>query len=99
MCAHDDFLADAFIDERSCCRVDLLEKLVVHAGVIALKAAWIVTRIPTMSAGLQTELTNLDAALRALVCTYRGSAAPVNPAKYPDIRYIRHEKDGFVGEA
>jgi hypothetical protein len=55
--------------------------------------------LPTLPSGLQSQLTVLDASLRVLICTFHGSRAPVNPAFYPGIRYLRHEKDGFTGDS
>jgi len=53
--------------------------------------------VTTMPSGLQAQLTSLDGALRSLVCTFRGRPAPVDPANYPGIRYLRHANDGHVG--
>jgi hypothetical protein len=54
--------------------------------------------VPAPSSGLQAQLTTLQRALGALICTNRGARTPVNPAMYTGIRYVRHEKDGFVGD-
>jgi len=53
--------------------------------------------MPSIPSGLQAQLTSLDSSLRLLICTDRGSAIPLNPAKYPGIRYLRHANDGHVG--
>ena len=50
-----------------------------------------------MPNGLQAQLTSLDQTLRLLVCTFKGNPAPVDPANYPGIRYLRHATDGHVG--
>jgi hypothetical protein len=62
-------------------------------------ASLIPKAVTGMSAGLQAQLTSLDAALRALICTHRGARSGLNPTQYPGLRYLRHEKDGFVGDS
>ncbi len=47
----------------------------------------------TISAALQATLTNLTKAIGGLQCTYKGQGAPVSPAIYPGIRYVRHQAD------
>lgn len=49
---------------------------------------------PAVSAGLSAQLTTLQRTLGILVCTdLRGSRSSVDPTKYPDLRYLRHEVD------
>ena len=53
------------------------------------------TNVP---AGLSVQITTLSRCLALLACTsLNGKAAPINPTKYPAIRYLRHEAD-FPGE-
>ena len=50
----------------------------------------------TIPAGVQAALTQLTSALSTLLCTFNGQSSPVYPPKYPGIRYLRLQKDGFV---
>ena len=53
----------------------------------------------TVASGLQAQLTTLERLLKALYCTHRGARTPLDPAQYPSLRYLRHEKDGFLGDS
>lgn len=50
--------------------------------------------VSPMPAGLSAQLTGLTACLGSLLCTsLQGTQVPVDPANYPVIRYVRHDKD------
>src|SRR4051812_19389412 len=54
----------------------------------------------SMPSGLQAQLVTVFSSLRVLACTAPdGTRATVRPNKYPDLRYLRHEQDGFVGDS
>jgi hypothetical protein len=50
--------------------------------------------VTPMSPGLSTQLTGLTACLGVLLCTsLQGLQVPIDPANYPGLRYIRHDRD------
>ncbi|MDI1447232.1 hypothetical protein [Polyangium sp. 6x1] len=50
-----------------------------------------------LSSALEAQLTALQTSLGALVCTHRGVQSPVDPTKYPGLRYLQLHADGFAG--
>ena len=53
-----------------------------------------VRALDPLPAGVTAQLTVLERCLSALTCTARdGSAAPIDPSRYPGLRYLRHDTD------
>ena len=50
-----------------------------------------------ISSTLDAQLATLQKSLSALICTFKGVGAPLDPAKYPGLRYLRLDADGSVG--
>jgi hypothetical protein len=75
----------------------LKDRAPAHSGGHDLQrlAQRALTPIP---AGLSVQLTALAKSLGVLVCTsLKGSRVPLDPAKFPELRYLRHEAD-FPGD-